>query len=68
MYSLMRGVPEDSPDMVQVSCREHVLDLDFVFEPHHGLPEKILDLQTGKYCPSLVKRIARLYEERQQNK
>ena len=63
-WSLLKG-NSDHPhaaDMEAYSCKKHIFEMSFVFNPVHGLPERILDLEYNRWRPGLVRKIERLCE------
>jgi len=51
-------------DMEIEVCEEHVKDIDFLFNPNYGLPERIIEMDKGKECSDLVKKIEMLYKRK----
>ena len=50
--------------MEMYSCRRHISDIDFLFDPVHGLPQRIVQLTDDKERPDLVDQIYSAYKKR----
>jgi len=63
-WRLLEGDPNHiyAADMERYGCEKHLLDIGFVFDPNHGLPQRILDLKEDKERVDLVEKIASFYE------
>jgi len=62
-FSLLRHDPTVAADKEMEACGRHVRNIGFVFDPNHGIPQRIFDYEQDRERPDILADIERRYEK-----